>query len=152
VCGIFLIIHDLWTEEEMALYSINVLEAHANSACSQAIQIRARQLGNAATHSLTFIDNTTAECVFENGKPQTDGLHQVNERRLQWTQQMGVMQAADRVTSDDNVVADRLSRAAIKEACAFASFLCMPIETIHLSHEQRSMSYITPTWPKASTQ
>ena len=147
VSGIFIRIYGLWTVSEMQLYSINVLEAHASSGGTHRIQQRARELGNAATHSLAFIDNTSAESVAENGRPQAEGLHLVNERRLAWTQQMGVMQAADRITSEDNVVADRLSRQEIAAATAFAIELGLPIETLQLTHEQRTLEGITPTWP-----
>jgi hypothetical protein len=149
VYGIFLVIYGLWSMEEMELYSINVLEAHANSFCAQIIHLRARQLGNAATHSLSFIDNTTAESIFENGRPQTDGLHQIYERRVAWGISLNAVLAADRITSEDNVVADRLSRAEIKAACAFAVHLGLPIERLYPSDDIRSMSWITPTWPKA---
>ena len=60
---------------------------------------------------------------------------------------MGVFQASDRVASDDNVIADQLSRMEIEAALYTARKLGLRYERLFIEPSIRSMDYIAPTWP-----
>ena len=124
-----------------------------SEACLPSVTIEeARRRGLTITHSLSFTDNTSAESVFENGKPQSDGLHAVNLLRQQTMAMLGVHQKHERVTSEDNVLADLLSRGDIEEALRFAEETGMTAELIVLTPRQRSLEGIPPTWPSPQGQ
>ena len=146
ITGIFFYMHGLWSAAEMASYSINVLEAHISSVSSRRFILEARALSNSATHSLVFIDNSTAECIFENGRQTKEGLNDVNSERVKWLHELNVHQASKRVASEDNLIADELSRNDIDKALSIPRSLGLRIVKLELSHDEMSMSGITPTW------
>ena len=139
-------IEDRWTADEVRHYSINVLEAHTSSACTRRFIEHARAVNHTVTHSLSFTDNSTAEHVAENGKPQADGLHEVNLLRLRCMQQLGVQQAHARVASADNVLADLISRGDEGVAERFAETAGVACLRLHLTEGQRTLHGIPPTW------
>ena len=142
----FVWLQDTYSLEELKAFSINVLEAHAASACSRRVVEFAHEQGHYPTHSLTYIDNTTAESINENGRTQTDGLAAVNARRLEWLIAAGVHQKSKRVASIDNDVADLLSRGRIDDALRFATDANLPTLRIHLSAAERDTSWVPTTW------
>ena len=65
---------------------------------------------------------------------------------------LGVHQKHERVTSEDNVLADVLSRGDLEEALRFAEETGLRAELITLTPQQRSLSGIPPTWPPPQGQ
>ena len=117
--GVFYYFAVTWTSFEVDNYSINVLEAHARDMGGFAMMDKAAELGCPITHTLAFVDNTTAEHIAESGRASTAMLNALNTIRLEQLMRRGIHEANERVTSVDNDVADLLSRGAIQEALRF---------------------------------
>ena len=117
--GIFYYFAVTWTKFEVDNYSINVLEAHARDMGGFALMDKAAEIGCTITHTLAYVDNTTAEHIAESGRASTALLNALNKRRLEELMHRGIHEANERVTSVDNDVADLLSRGAVQEALRF---------------------------------
>ena len=112
----FYYIHVEWTKEEVLAYSINVLEAHVRDIGGKVFLDVAKSLGLTFTHTTAYVDNTAAECIAENGRASTELMHEMNRLRLVDLQQRDVFETNERIASEDNDVADLISRGDIKEA------------------------------------
>ena len=117
--GTFYYVVIKWTKEELEQYSINVLEAHAANIGGRVFLDKAIELGMVITHTTAYIDNSTAECIAENGRASTAMLNALNLSRLEHLLARGVYETSERVTSIDNDVADLLSRDEVEEALRF---------------------------------
>ena len=144
--GVFVYIEGRWTAEEIARYSINVLEAFTRDVSTYRFIRYAREQGFTASHSLAFTDNSTAESIAEFGRTDKPGLFALNARRQAWLIENGVFQANERVASIHNDVADLISRGHIDKALRFPSESGLSILRLHLSKEERDLSAIPPTW------
>ena len=112
----FYYIHVEWTKEEMLKHSINVLEAHARDLFGTIMIDKAKELGYHITHSIAYIDNSTAEMIAEHGRTSTATLHELNKQRILARIASDVFETNERVASVDNDVADLISRGAVQEA------------------------------------
>ena len=117
--GIFYYVYVLWTRAEIEVHSINVLEAHARDICGRVFLDKAKDLGCVITHTIAFVDNTSAELIAENGRTSTATLHTLNKIRLEDLSSRGIYETNERVTSIDNDVADLISRGDIEGALRF---------------------------------
>jgi DNA-binding ferritin-like protein len=115
----FYFIHMVWSTEEVEQFSINVLEAHARDVGGYVFLDKAKELGLRITHTMAYVDNTTAEAIAENGRTSTEMLSELNKKRLLQLTERGVFETNERVTSVDNDVADLISRGDIAEALRF---------------------------------
>ena len=143
---IFYYIVDKYSAHELRSYSINVLEGHASGACGERFAEQAEATGWRFTHSLAFIDNEVARFVNENGRTQTDGLHAVYQRRQRELLERGIHEASFRVTSQDNTIADDLSRQRVEEAVRHAKAAGFETTRLFLSEGLRTFDGIPPTW------
>ena len=77
------------------------------------------------SHSIAYIDNSTAEMIAENGRTSTATLHELNHRRITRRMKSNVFETNERVASKDNDVADLISRGAVEDPqlpLAFGNF------------------------------
>ena len=112
----FYYIHITWRQDEMEKHSINVLEAHVRDIFGDIMIDYAKGLGLPITHTIAYIDNSTAEMIAENGRTSTATLHELNHRRITRRTKSNVFETNERVASVDNDVADMISRGAVEEA------------------------------------
>ena len=140
---IFFWIYILWTQKELEENSINVLEAHARDACGDRFLDEALQRGHKITHTIAFVDNSTAEHIAESGRTSTAMLHELNKRRLEGLLQRGVFETNERVTSIDNDVADLISRGDIEEALRFPRDCGLQCVQLKLSSQQRQLPLLS---------
>ena len=147
VRGVFVYIVGRWTQEEMSLYSINVLEAKAAVMGGVVIIEYAKSVGCAVTHTMAYVDNSTAEHVAERGRATTEGIHDINLSRQAWLQAESVYETTERVASVDNDVADLLSRGDVVEALRFPLSAGLRVLELPVGSERRSLSGVSPTWP-----
>ena len=150
VRGVFVYVVDRWTADEIAKFSINVLEAKAKDVSGAIIVQYAQAMGCKVTHTMAYIDNSTAEYVAERGRTHSDPMHELNLARQQWLLDLGIYETTERVASIDNDVADLLSRGDVDEALRFPSTSGLKIKKLNIPPELRDMSELTPTWPQPS--
>jgi hypothetical protein len=146
VRDVFVYIEDRWTPREVARLSINVLEAKAKDIGGVVIIDYAKAVGCKVTHTLAYVDNSTAENVAEFGRTKTDGIHDVNVERQEWLVEQGIHESTERVASIDNDVADLLSRGDVDEALRFVAAAGIPAQRLTVPPEVRSTDNIPPTW------
>ena len=101
------------------------------------------------THSLAFVDNTTAEHVAENGRTQVEAIAYLNQQRLHWLHSEGLHEATNRVASVDNDIADMLSRGSVDEALRFPRDARLEILELSIPPSIRETSAIPVTWALA---
>ena len=143
---LFVYIVGRWTVHETAHYSINVLECAVKDWAATCFIRYARSCGLAATHSLAFTDNSTAEATAEFGRTIKPGLFALNKRRQEWLLRQGVHQSTERVASVDNDVADLVSRGRIADALRFPEECNIPTKRLELLPSERDLSYVPFTW------
>ena len=146
VVGTFIYAFGEWTKWEVDSFSINVLEAKAKDMFGAAAFEYADAKGVLYTHSMAFVDNSTAEHVAENGRSQSAAMQRLNLERQQFITARGVFESTERVASVDNDVADDLSRGRIDEALRVPRHAKIPVERIYISKEQRCMAALPTTW------
>ena len=146
IAGTFVYVEWRWTPHEVQRFSVNVLETIVKDVSGRCFIAYARQQGLAATHSLAFTDNSTAEHIAERGRASTEALNQLNAQRTQWLVDSGVHQRSERVASADNDVADLLSRNDIEEALRFPRDASLPVRRIDVLAVDRDTSHLAPTW------
>ena len=146
ICGTFVYVEWRWLPLEIRRFSINVLETIVKDVAARLFTAHAREHGLAASHSLAFTDNSTAEHVAERGRATTEALNQLNVRRQAWLVQEGVSQRSERVASVDNDVADMLSRGDEAEALRYPKANGLPVLRLVVSDADRDTSEIAPTW------
>lgn len=144
--GTFVYVEGRWSPEEIARFSINVLETQVKDMAGKRFLQYARAQSLEPTHVMAFVDNSTAEAIAEFGRASTAGLNFLNLRRQEWLVAEGVVQATERVASVDNDIADDLSRGAIEEALRFPADADLPILRLHVEPADRSMADVPPTW------
>ena len=144
--GVFVYIEFRWSEWEIAHFSINVLETIIKDAATFTFAAYARSVGCAVTHSLAYVDNTTAEHVAEFGRTQSDALHALNMQRQARLVAEGIHQATERVASVDNDVADMLSRNALEEALRFPRSAGLPVLRLEVDAAARETASLPTTW------
>ena len=134
-----------WTPTEVARFSINVLEAKARDMVGRAIIDHALAGGVPVSHTMAYVDNTSAQYVSEFGRTDSEAMNQLNERRQAWLVELGIYEATERVASVDNDVADLLSRGAVEEALRFPRACSLPMLQLDVS-AYRDTSTLAPTW------
>ena len=142
----FIYIEGRWSSHEVNSYSINVLETHAKDMFAAVAIPHVRSMGGAVTHSLAFVDNTTAQHVPENGRTQVAAINELNLRRQQLITSLEVHEATERVASVDNDVADLLSRGDIEEALRFPRYYNLETVQLSIPTSIRDLSAIPATW------
>ena len=110
LCGVFCYVEGRWSEEELLLHDINSLELAAMNIGTFSLLAEARRRQLPITHVLEFTDNTSAEHASEGGKPKSTALGELVRRRYDAFAEQGIFASATRVSSEDNDVADGLSR------------------------------------------
>ena len=146
VLGVFIYAFGEWSQWEVNSFSINVLEAKAKDMFGTAAFEYADAKGVSYTHSMAFVDNSTAEHVSENGRSQSAAMQRLNLERQQFITARGFFESTERVASVDNDVADDLSRGRIDEALRVPRYAKIPVERIYISKEQRCMATLPTTW------
>ena len=146
VRGVFVYVEGRWSEWEIAHFSINVLETLIKDAATFTFAAYARSLGCAVTHSMAYVDNTTAENVAEYGRTTADALHALNLRRQQRLVAEGIHQASERVASVDNDVADLLSRGDIEGALRFPRSAELRVLRLEVDADAIDTSSLPQTW------
>jgi hypothetical protein len=106
----FFYVEGRWTEEEVAELDINTLELLAMNIGTFSLLAEAQRQGRAVTHALEFTDNTAAEHSAERGTPKSVALGELVRQRFDAFDAAGVVASSARVASEDNDVADGLSR------------------------------------------
>lgn len=144
--GEFLYVVDRWSADEVAAFSINTMEAFTKDAISSRFIQEATSKGRTITHVQSYNDNATAEMVAENGRTQSDAMAELQKRRIERNLELRISETTERVSSADNVVADLLSRGDVSDALRFATMAKLPVTRLHLSPEQRDMSWLPRTW------
>ena len=142
----FYYVEGRWSTAECAAFSINVLELATEAFGAVTFVAQARELGLAASHVHTFVDNTCAENVSERGRTQSEGINQLNQRRQEWLVAQRVFQRTSRVASVFNDVADLLSRGDVEEALRFPREAGLECVRLQVPHATRDLSGVSPTW------
>ena len=106
----FYYVEGRWTEEEVALLSINVLELLAMNIAVMTFVAEAHRLGLVIDDVCEFTDNVAAEMSADRGNPHAEGMHNLVLERYEFFGRHNISSAATRVTSVDNDIADGLSR------------------------------------------
>ena len=146
IAGIFYYVEDRWEAWELKAFSINVLEITAECIGIFTLLDKAEELGESFTHVHSFVDNTAAEFVSERGRPGTEGMSNINTRRLHELTARGVHQKTSRVPSKANDIADLLSRGDIAEALRFARSCDLHCIRLEPAAQWRDMSGVPRTW------
>jgi hypothetical protein len=95
--------------------------------------LKARSLGCSATHTTGFNDNTTAEFNAENGRVGTALLHAMLEERRDRFMAHNIHARNERVASEENDIADLLSRGRIDDALRFPLAAGLSCERLEIS-------------------
>jgi hypothetical protein len=133
VRGTFFYIEGRWTVDEVDQYSINVLESKTRDMAGLIFVLKARSLGCSATHTTGFNDNTTAEFNAENGRVGTALLHAMLEERRDRFMAHNIHARNERVASEENDIADLLSRGRIEDALRFPLSAGLSCERLEIS-------------------
>ena len=145
----FFYIEGRWSNEECKHFSINVLESAVQNFGAFTFFDKAVELGLEISHIHTFTDNTSAENVSERGRTQSAGMDALNYARRMWLVGNSVYQRTSRVASEDNDIADLLSRFDVEEALRMAADCGFPKEKIvrlEVAPELRDLSSVPSTW------
>ena len=110
ILGTFVYVEGRWLEWEVEELDINTLELAAMNIGTFTFMKYAESVGVAVTHTYEFTDNTSAEHSVERGKPRAFGLSELIQRRYDALLLERVFGAAERIATEDNDVADGLSR------------------------------------------
>ena len=104
----------------------------------------AERRGRRIDHLIEFTDNTAAEFAAERGKPKAARLGELVTRRYTALLAAGVYGATERVASEDNDIADGLSRGADKlaDALRLAAATLLPIQRLEPHEEWRDTSHL----------
>ena len=143
---VFVYLFGRWTLAEIKAFSINVLEAHAKDMSGVTIIEYAKSIGCNVTHTMAYVDNSTAEHVAERGRTRSDPLHELNLQRQEWLRREGIVETTERVASIDNDVADALSRLDVEEALRYPRAAGLRVLELQVDPERRKTSHLTPTW------
>jgi hypothetical protein len=138
-----------WTAEELAKFSINVLEFLTQIMAIFSFSELARSLGDSANHVRAFVDNTSAENVSEYGRPgaTAEGMQYLNRRLKEKLSDAKIFIETKRVTSKANIIADLLSRDALEEALRYPGDCGISCIEIQPAAEWRGMTELIPaTW------
>ena len=144
--GVFIYIEGRWSAHEVASFSINVLETVIKDAATFTFAEYARSVGCTPTHSLAYVDNSTAENIAEYGRTTADSLHALNLSRQERLVREGIHQASARVASTDNDVADLLSRGDVAAALRFPRSAGLEILRLRADAAAMDTSSLPVTW------
>ena len=143
----FFFIEGRWSHDECRRFSINILESAVQNFGAFTFYEKAAELGFVTKHIHTFCDNSSAEMVSERGRTQTPGMHHLNTHRRLWLDSHGVFQKTSRVASEDNDIADLLSRGDVDEALRMAAASGVrAIERLEVSPRLRTLIEVPATW------
>ena len=146
IAGIFYYVEDRWEAWELKAFSINVLEFLAEAIGIFSLLDKAEEMNESFTHVYSFVDNTSAEFVSERGRPGTEGMSDVNRRRLHELTARSIHQKTSRVPSKANGIADDLSRGAILEALRVARSCDLHCVRVPAAERWRDLSSVPRTW------
>jgi hypothetical protein len=110
VKGDFVYVEGRWSDREVGELDINTLELAAMDIGTFTFADYSESVGVGVTHFYEFTDNTSAEYSTERGKPRAGRLGALIERRYSAMARMNVFGTAERVATEDNDVADGISR------------------------------------------
>ena len=116
--GEFCYIEGRWSHWELRDLSINVLELAARNLGTFTFLDHARNVGVDVTHLFEFTDNRAAELTAEFGKPHTPRMQALIKAAYVELRSLEVYNSMLRITSEDNDIADGLSRGGEKLADA----------------------------------
>ena len=142
--GLFVYVEGRWSEEEIRLLDINVLELMAMNIGTFTFLEYAREADQSISHVFEFTDNTGAEHSTERGKPTSYGLGLLVQQRYDALLAMGVFGTAERIASVDNDVADGLSRggAQLQDALRIATGAGYRVQRLEPVAEWRDTSQL----------
>ena len=130
-----------WTLDEIERFSINVLELHALTIATLTCIQAASELGVPVTHVLEFTDNVAAEMAADRGSPHAELMTLIIRGRGDALSGMGVFTATVRIATDDNDLADGLSRggAQLAEAMRLAAASGLPVRRLLVADSVRAI-------------
>ena len=137
---------DRWEAWELKAFSINVLEILAECIGIFSLLDFAAEMGESFSHVFSFVDNTSADFVSERGRPGTEGMSNVNRRRLHELADRTIHQKTSRVPSKQNDIADGLSRGDILEALRIARSCGLHCVRVPAAARWRDLSDVPRTW------
>jgi hypothetical protein len=108
--GEFCYIEGRWSDWELRALSINVLELAARNIGTFTFLAHARDVGVAITHLFEFTDNRAAELSAEFGKPHTARMQALVKAAYVELRTLAIYSSMLRIASEDNDIADGLSR------------------------------------------
>ena len=140
----FFYVEGRWTPTEVARLDINTLELVAMNIGTFTFLREAERRGRRITHVVEFTDNTAAECSADRGKPRATRLGELVARRYESMLAMNVFGTTERVTSEDNDLADGLSRGGeqLADALRMATSTLMPVVRLEADSQWRDTSYL----------
>lgn len=142
---IFFYLHGRWSDWECKHFSINLLEAATQLFATRAVIAVTVEQGIECTHVHGFVDNSTAQMVMEKGRSQSDGLNSINMRRHELLSAHGIFSKSSRVASEDNDIADLLSRGDIDEALRIAADSGLQMRELFIESIDRSARNLSTT-------
>ena len=130
-----------WTLDEIERFSINVLELHALTIATLTCIQAAGELGVPITHVLEFTDNVAAEMAADRGSPHAELMTLIIRGRGDALGGLGVYTATVRIATDDNDLADGLSRggAHLAEAMRLAAASGLPVRRLLVADSVRAI-------------
>ena len=145
ILGTFVYVEGRWLEWEVEELDINTLELAAMNIGTFTFMKYAESVGVAVTHTYEFTDNTSAEHSVERGKPRAFGLSELIQRRYDALLLERVFGAAERIATEDNDVADGLSRGGDQLADALRIPAALGYELLRLEPdpEWRDLSHLS---------
>ena len=144
MAGTIFYVEGRWSDAEVARLDINTLELVAMNIGSFTFLREAQRMGLKIEHLLEFTDNTSAEYAMDRGKPKAPRLGELVTRRYDALYAANVFGAAERIASEDNDIADGLSRGGDKlaDALRMAAAANLPLQRLDPHEEWRNTAYL----------
>ena len=128
----------LWSEEEAVHFSISVLEYLISLFSS----ITFSALFPEASHILEFTDNSGVEWSARRENATSELMQRVTARRSAALRASNIIPRTLRVSSEDNLWADKLSRQQVVEVLRHAEALGLRTQQVSVSPETRDTSWL----------
>ena len=137
--GTFWYVHGRWSADECRLLSINVLELFAMQLGTLTFIDKARELGLHVSHVREFTDNRAAELSAERGRPHTERMSLLIRERYEHLVEMKITPSAARIATEDNDIADGLSRGGelFVDALRIAAASGLPLQHLRIDAGRR---------------
>ena len=136
--GEILLTHGEWTEEELADSTFTIAEKELLASTLGLVTLA--PMSN-MRFVYSFTDNTNAMAAMRRLKPKSLRAERMVAARLQWMEQRGILEAAERVTTDANLWADHGSRLRASEVDRQAQLLGLRFRVVEAPPEWRGASW-----------